>query len=267
MRGMHGASVARQAGSIRAAMRAEFLKGRRAAARKVALIAPLPMAALGFAASGALPGMGGAGGAGFGTYGWNYWYVLMLPVAVALVTASVANLDVRHGLRGVLGLPVEPRRIWWAKAVHVLALTLTANAVVLAVGVLARAMGGAAPSIVAGLLCAVLLTLAVAWMVPTGLFLTMRLGTLAGIALPLLAQVALGIVFAAGGLWWAVPMAVGMRLASPLIGVAPSGVPLLPGDPMLAIDGAWFAGLAVALLFAVGLSAAGAAWFSRKETM
>lgn len=251
--------------SSMADVRAEFLKGRRAAARKIALAAPLPMSALGFMASGAVPGMGGAGGAGFSTYGWNYWYVLMLPVAVALMAASVANLDKRHGLRGVLGLPVAPERIWWAKVAYVLTLTFAANLVVCLAGAVAGCMGGAAPSIVAGVLCTVLLTLAIAWMVPAGLFLTHRFGTLAGIAVPLLVQVAVGLVFGSSRLWWAVPMGVGIRVATPVIGVAPSGVPLPPGDAMAALDPFWFAGISVAVLFAAALSAAGAAWFSRQE--
>lgn len=110
------------------ALRAEVLKGAHAAPRKVTLIAPLPFCALGMMASGALGGEG-AGGTGFATYGRNYWYVLMLPVSVVLMSSSVANLDARQGLRPVLGLPMPPARTWWA---YVLELALVANLVVCA---------------------------------------------------------------------------------------------------------------------------------------
>lgn len=87
--------------------RAEVLKGRRGAPRKVALIAPLPFCALGVLSSGVIPGTGATGGVA--TYLWNFWYVLMMPVAIALICVSVANIDARQKLRSVLALPF-PRR-------------------------------------------------------------------------------------------------------------------------------------------------------------
>ena len=261
------AAVAAPRVGLAAAIRAEVLKGRRAAPRKVALVAPLPLCLLGLLSSGAMPGLGGAGDVGFATYGWNYWYVLMLPVSVALMAASVANLDARQALRPVLGLPVALARVWWAKVAYVLGLTFVANLVMLAASCVASALGGVAPSPRAAATCAVLLTLAVSWMVPVGLALTTRAGTLAGIAVPLLAQLVLGFAVASGDLWWALPMSVAMRIATPLLGVAPSGIPLAPGDAMGAIDAVWALGLLVAIAAVVLLSVAGAAWFSRREAL
>ena len=245
------------------ALRAEALKGAHAAPRKIALIAPLPFCLLGAMVSGLFGG--GAGGAGFATYGWNWWYVLMLPVSVALITASVANIDARQQLRPVLGLPCPPRNTMLAKVAYVLVLTFVANVVVLAAAIATRLGGGNAPAIAASVLTAPVLTLTVGWMIPTGLLLTMRLGTLAGIAVPLVAQLALGIALADSGVWWAVPMTAGMRIASPLVGVAPSGIPLAPGDPMGALDGAWFLALAVAAIAGTALTALAAAWFDGQE--
>ena len=93
--------------------RAEVLKGRRGAPRKVALIAPLPFCALGVLSSGVISGTGATGGVA--TYLWNFWYVLMMPVAIALICVSVANIDARQKLRSVLALPFPPARTWWAK--------------------------------------------------------------------------------------------------------------------------------------------------------
>ena len=250
-----------------AAIRAEALKGRRAAPRKVALVAPLPLCLLGLLSSGAVPGLGSAGAVGFATYGWNYWYVLMLPVSVSLMAASVANLDARQALRPVLGLPVAPVRVWWAKVAYVLGLTFVANLVMLVASCVASAVGGVAPNPWAAMACTALLTLAVSWMIPVGLVLTTRAGTLAGIAVPLLAQLVLGFAFASGELWWALPMSVAMRIATPLLGVAPSGIPLAPSDAMGTIDAMWALGLLVAVAAGVLLSVAGASWFSRREAL
>ena len=246
------------------AFKAEVLKGTYAAPRKIALIAPLPFCLLGMVASG-LFGGGGAGWTGFATYGWNWWYVLMLPVSVALIAASVANIDARQRLRTVLGLPHPPHDTFLAKTAYVLVLALAANLAVMVFAIAVRLAGGNAPAVAASALTAPVLTLAVSWMVPAGLFLTMRFGTLTGIAVPIVMQIAFGIALADSGLWWAIVMATGMRVASPLIGVAPSGIPLAVGDPMGALDGTWFLALAVATAAGIGLTALAAAWFDRRE--
>lgn len=246
------------------ALKAEVLKGAHAAPRKIALLAPLPFCMLGVLSSGMLGG-GGAGWMGFATYGWNWWYVLMLPVSVALLTASVANIDARQRLRPVLCLPCPPRNTMLAKAAYVLTLVLGANAVVMVAAIAVRLAGGNAPAVAASTLMASVLTLAASWMVPAGLFLTTRFGTLVGIAMPLVAQLTLGLAFAYSGAWWAIPMAAGMRIASPIIGVAPSGIPLATGDPLGSLDGTWFLALTVATTVGIGLTALAAAWFDGQE--
>ena len=251
-------------GGFGKALRAEVLKGAHATPRKIALIAPLPFCLLGMVASG-LFGGGGAGWTGFATYGWNWWYALMLPVSVALVTASVANIDAKQQLRPVLGLPCPPRNTLLAKVAYVAMLTFGANLVVMAFAIAVRLAGGNAPAVAASALMAPVLTLAVSWVVPAGLFLTMRLGTLAGIAVPLIAQIGLGIALADGSVWWVIPMAVGMRIASPIIGVAPSGIPLATGDAMGVLDGSWFLALAVATAAGAALTVLAAVWFDNQE--
>ncbi|MBS6941174.1 MAG: hypothetical protein KH142_06830 [Slackia piriformis] len=246
-------------------MRAEMAKGRRTAARKTALIAPLPFCLLGLMSSGLVTGGLGPGNAGFNTYGWCYWYTLLLPVAIALMTAGVAQVDMRLKLRAVMGAPVRLGSVWAAKTVYALMLTAASNAVMALVSSVIAFAGGVAAAAPESLAMAALLTAASIWMIPAGLFLTMRLGTLAGIALPLLAQLAGGICFYNSAWWWIFPPAAAMRLCSPFAGVAPSGVPLVAGEIYGVIDGAWVAALAVALTAGVALACAGCAWFRKQE--
>ena len=240
----------------------EALKGKRGGARKVALVAPLPFCLLGLYSSGVL---GGGAIGGFATVGWNYWYALMLPIAVSLLTASVANRDARQKLRPVLGLPLPPACVWWAKVACALALAFAANLVVLAASIIARHAGSGAPSLPAGLAICIFLTLASAWMVPAGLALATRLGTLAGIALPALVQLGCGIALWSNGLWYLFPPATALRAVSPLAGVAPSGVPLAAGDPLGTFGWQTGAGLAIAAALFAALACAGARWFARRE--
>lgn len=250
--------------SMGVALRAELLKGRRAAARAIALIAPLPFCVIGALSSGVFGG-GGAGGVGFGTYGWNFWYVLMLPLSVVLIASSLANMELRHHLRTVLGLPFRPCVVWRAKIAYAAVLTLLANLLIALVSGVCAHAGGTAPGFVSSLLTAFLVTVGCAWMVPVSLALTAAAGTLAGIAVPLLLQVGIGLACATSGIWWAIPMAATFRLPAAVIGVAPSGIPLLAGDPLGAIDGSWVASLAVAAACAGVLACVCTKWLDARE--
>lgn len=260
------ASAARQRGGTgprAAALKAEALKGRRAAPRKIALFAPLPFCALGVLSSGVVPGTGAIGG--ISTCLWNYWYALMMPVAVALVCTSVANIDARQKLRPVLGLPFSPRRIWWAKAGYALALSFGANLVVLAFSTALTAAGAEGPSLAEGLAAAAVLTAASSWMVPASLALASRFGTLAGIAVPALLQIGAGIALWTSSLWFAFPPAATLCAVAPFTGVAPSGVPLEAGDPLGVFGWQGAAGIGIAVALFAALAVLGAAWYARRE--
>lgn len=250
-------------GSFSSVFKAEAQKGRRAAAARVALVAPLPFCALGVLSSGVIPGMGAVGG--IATSMWNYWYALMMPIAIALICTSVANLDARQKLRPVLGLPFSPARTWCAKVAYALVLSLGANLVVLAFSTVLTALGAEGPSFAEGLAAVAILTVGSAWMVPTALALAVRFGTLAGIAIPALVQAGVGIALWSSAWWFAFPPATTLCAASPFTGVAPSGVPLEVGDPLGVFGWEATVGMLVAMgLFAV-MAIVGAAWFSKRE--
>lgn len=64
--------------------------------------------------------------------------------------------------------------------------------------------------------------------------------------------------------WLYVPWSWPLRLMSPVAGVNPNGVPLLPGDPLLDTS-VIPAGIAVSLLFFAACSWLTGVWFARRE--
>ena len=226
-------------GGLLAGLRAEALKSRHAAPVRLAVLMALPMPLLG-----AMPYRGVQIFSA-----WNYWYALFLPVALSLVVACVTRADARTRMRGLLGLGFPLRRAWWAKALSSQGLT--------AAGTLTM------------LLCALVNTVTAAWMIPAGLFLTARLGMLAGIFCPLAAQLVGGFAWSLMPLPQLFPPSASMVIPTSFIPVLPSGEPLaadmalggaLTADGMLTL-----AGLAVCALAFAALTAAGAAWFARSE--
>lgn len=231
-------------GGLLAGLRAEALKSRHAAPVRLAVLMALPMPLLG-----AMPYRGVQIFSA-----WNYWYALFLPVALSLVVACVARADARTRMRGLLGLGFPLGRAWWAKALWCLALCTLSNT---AAGTLAM------------LLCALANTVTAAWMIPAGLFLTARLGMLAGIFCPLAAQLVGGFAWSLMPLPQLFPPSASMVIPTSFIPVLPSGEPLAADMALggaLAADGMLtLAGLAVCALAFAALTAAGAAWFARSE--
>lgn len=238
-------------GGLLAGLRAEALKSRHAAPVRLAVLMALPMPLLG-----AMPYRGVQSFSA-----WNYWYALFLPVALSLVVACVTRADARTRMRGLLGLGFPLGRAWWAKALWCLALCTLSNLVVFGIylaGSAFSSQGLTAAGTLTMLLCALANTVTAAWMIPTGLFLTARLGMLAG-----------GFAWSLVPLPQLFPPSASMVIPTSFIPVLPSGEPLAADMALggaLAADGTLtLAGLAVCALAFAALTAAGAAWFARSE--
>lgn len=248
--------------TLSSAFAAEVRKFRHAAPMRIALIMalPFPLIALLTAPS---------GNVSFSP--WNYWYVLLMPVAIALFTGCVANADARMRNRPLLGSGAPLGQAWWAKALWCLMLSGLSNLVVLALYIAALAIGGSlsAAAVLTMALAALATTITSAWMIPAGLFLTARAGLLAGIFLPLAVQLVGGFAWSAIPVPQLFPPSATTVIPTAFIPVLPSGEPLAADTVLggaLAANGALtWAGIAVAALTFVLLTAVSAAWFAQSE--
>ena len=241
-------------GGLLAGLRAEALKSRHAAPVRLAVLMALPMPLLG-----AMPYRGVQIFSA-----WNYWYALFLPVSLSLVVACVARADARTRMRGLLGLGFPLGRAWWAKALWCLALCTLSNLVVFGIylaGSAFSSQGLTAAGTLTMLLCALANTVTAAWMIPAGLFLTARLGMLAGIFCPLAAQLVGGFAWSLVPLPQLFPPSANMVIPTSFIPVLPSGEPLAAdmalGGALMADGMLTLAGLAVCALAFAALKAAG----------
>lgn len=244
------------------ALAAEALKFRHAAPARLAVLMALPMPLLG-----AMPYQG------YQSFSaWNYWYTLFLPVTVALVVACVAQADTRLRMRGILGAGIPLRHAWWAKALWCCALLVLANLIFCGIYLACSAFtvqGITAAGALTMLATAAVNTVTVAWMIPAGLFLTVRFGMLAGIFCPLALQIAGAFAWSVIPLPQLFPPSAATVIPTSFIPVLPSGEPL-SADPALgaalAANGALtIAGLVVCATAAAALTVATAAWFAHSE--
>lgn len=260
--GSRSGNVGAPRNSLWRALRAEACKSRHAAPLRLAIIMALPFPLMALVVR-------FHGEVSFSP--WNYWYVLLMPVAIALVTGCVANADARMRNRSLLGLGVPLGQAWWAKALWCLALSALSNLVMLAIYTLAlglsRGLSGAALLTMA--CAAAATTITSAWMIPAGLFLATRAGLLAGIFLPLAVQLVGGFAWSAVPVPQLFPPSATVVIPTAFIPVLPSGEPFTADMTLggaLAADGmlTW-AGITVGAAAFVVLTALSAAWFAQSE--
>lgn len=248
--------------TLSSALAAEVRKSRHAAPMRLALIMalPFPLIALLTAPS---------GNVSFSP--WNYWYVLLMPVAIALFTGCVANADARMRNRPLLGSGAPLGQAWWSKALWCLMLSGLSNLVVLTLYIAALTIGGSlsTAAVLTMALAALATTITSAWMIPAGLFLTARAGLLAGIFLPLAVQLVGGFAWSAIPVPQLFPPSATTVIPTAFIPVLPSGEPLAAdtvlGGALAANGTLTWAGIAVAALTFVLLTAVSAAWFAQSE--
>ena len=248
--------------TLSSALAAEVRKFRHAAPMRLALIMALPFPLIAFLTA-------PSGNVSFSP--WNYWYVLLMPVAIALFTGCVANADARMRNRPLLGSGAPLGQAWWAKALWCLMLSGLSNLVVLALYIAALAIGGSlsAAAVLTMALAALATTITSPWMIPAGLFLTARAGLLAGIFLPLAVQLVGGFAWSAIPVPQLFPPSATTVIPTAFIPVLPSGEPLAAdtvlGGALAANGTLTWAGIAVAALTYVLLTVVSAAWFAQSE--
>lgn len=196
---------------------------------------------------------------------YNWWPLLWTSFGTAILAAMAVNQETRSGAWRALRVhPVSPARLYLGKAAA-LALWNLLSALLFVALVLATGIVGAGTPVPwrvifegAGLVWVSSLPV---------LVLELWIASIGGYALAIATGgvgLVVGAILAAGPRWLYMPWSWSLRLLSPVVGVAPNGIPMKPGDPL------WNphvipVGIALSLVVALIAAFAGALWFSRRE--
>lgn len=195
---------------------------------------------------------------------FNWWPLLWLPFGVALLASHSMGLEKRAGAWKVLrARAIPPERLYLGKllvlTVHTLASSLLLIGLVLLLGLII--LQGDVPWL---LICkaALMLWVAALPLVSLMLWFAYMGGYILTIVVSLVGFIG-GAVAGLGNYWFLVPWALPLRLAVPLVGVQPNGIPLQARDalwqiPIMPI-------VIVALVGYVLFAVVGVLWFTRKE--
>lgn len=204
-------------------VRSELLKMRHTFAMKLVLFAPLATLLLGYILSGSYVQLSA----------YNWWYTIILPVLVSMLSASMIVHERNTGMQNILCLPVPSSKIWLGKVSALVFLTLGAN---LLLWLITTAVGFAASMEVSpmnGLIGCVLLALTFLWQIPFIMLLTSFMGYFPALILSVGANLLLSTIGAEKSWFFLDPYAIPARVVCPFFGMRPNGLPLENGSPLL----------------------------------
>jgi ABC-2 type transport system permease protein len=237
-------------------IKAEFLKQKRTMSSKLIFVFPIITLVMAFVLT---AGMTNA----YAESVWNWWYVLLLPGMIAIVSYLSIMREKKNGYYNIKTLPIEKRNLMLGKIAYLGILVLVSNAVLFAGAALGGAFLTTSVPVVGAAITVLVLSIVQLWQIPLFLFLSEKFGMVVELIVCLFITV-LGTIVAPSGKWFLFLSAVPMRIVTPLLHVLPNGLRAQAGDPLLNVS-VIFPGILIALVWFVVLTYLYLNWFEKGD--
>lgn len=237
-------------------IKAEFLKSKRTMSSKIIFAFPMITLVMAFVLT---SGMTNA----YAESVWNWWYVLLLPGMIAIVSYLSIMREKKNGYYNIKTLPIEKRNLMLGKIAYLGILVLVSNAVLFAGAALGGAFLTTSVPVIGAAMTVVVLTITELWQIPLFLFLSEKFGMVVELIVCLLISM-LGVSVAPSGKWFLFVSAISNRIVTPLLHILPNGMRAQAGDPLLSTS-VIFPGILIALAHFVLLTYLYLNWFEKRE--
>ena len=235
-------------------LRAEWLKQKRGWTLRLCYIVPFLTAVIAFFLGGSASVQCSA----------NWYFMFLLPLALALWASEVVGCDKRTRWQNVVLSGIGRGRVWLAKCTVAFLMMMLCNGVWLAFDLV---LGAFTQSIVSStnlILATFLASLTFAWQLPVLMALTERFHTLVAVVVGLGMNVILSAAWSEKAWYYLYPPAITQRVIEPFVGVHPNGVLLEVNSPFWDIAAIW-PGIYVSLACLVVARVATTWWFERRK--
>ena len=237
-------------------IRAEFLKSKRTMSSKLIVVFPIITLVMAFVLT---LGMTNA----YAESAWNWWYVLLLPGMIAIVSYLSVIREKKNGYYNIKTLPMEIRKLMLGKIAYLGILVLVSNVVLFAGATVGGAILTTSIPVIGASITVVVLTITELWQIPLFLFLSEKFGMVVELMVCLFINV-LGIIVAPSEKWFILVSAISMRVVTPLLHVLPNGLRAQAGEPLLS-SFVILPGILIALAHFMLLTYLYLNWFEKRE--
>lgn len=161
--------------------------------------------------------------------GYNWWYILILPGSLTILSSLVINSDKKGKFHGLFSVVIDKEKIWYSKiilcTIYLGISCLIFFIEVTIMGLLFKNTISIRDSFLASLLLFILFS----WQIPFFMYLAIKVSTGFSVIISMLCNCIMGIVFALKSTWY-IPFAIPSRIMSHVIGVLPNGLPVENGS-------------------------------------
>lgn len=178
---------------------------------------------------------------------YNWWYMILLPAALALFSVSIIQNDRKLGYSNLLVLPFSQGLLVLGKIILAVIYLLIANLFLFFSTDAISLFWGHKPDFLIGVTAATVLTLTYAWQIPFCFFLTKIGGSAVAFSVPLFLNVILASQPVAESKAWVIPFTIPARLMATILKLNPNGLPLEEYS-LLANTSVIFPGILISLI-------------------
>ncbi len=200
----------------------ELLKVRHTFALKLFVAAPIVTLSLGYILSGKFVQL----------TAYNWWYILILPIMIAIWCASFISCEKRTQYQNILCLSVDMKKIWIGKLFAVAVLLLLTNFVMWGGCTLFGVFTVMNIDPLNGFLGCMLLFLVYLWQLPLIMWLAKKTNYLTAVLISFSCNI-LSTIGAESDLFYLNPFAIPARIVCPFFKMHPNGIPIENGSFLL----------------------------------
>ncbi|MBC5996758.1 lantibiotic immunity ABC transporter MutE/EpiE family permease subunit [Romboutsia ilealis] len=195
--------------------------------------------------------------------GYNWWYILILPGILTLITSFVINNDNNRKYHGLFSVVIDKDKIWYSKIILcTIYLALTCLVFFLEVTLMGYLFKSTI-SIKNSFLASIILFITFSWQIPLFMYISMRFKTGTAMIISMICNCGIGIICAVKSTWW-IPFAIPSRLMCHVIGVLPNGLSVENRRYIFDIK-IILIGLIVTVMLYILISYLSARWFKEEE--
>lgn len=235
-------------------IKAELLKQKHTFQKKLVYFAPIVTILIAFILMGGRYIQSGA---------YNWWYTLILPGAMTMISSFIIVNEKRRKFHGLFSVLIDVKKLWYSKIlVCIIYLALTCLVFFLGITI-SGAVFGSQISIINSLMASVLLFILFLWQIPLWMYVSMKINTGFSVILSIICNFGVAVVCSIKSVWW-IPFAIPARVMIPVIGVLPNGLNVEEGSQLIN-SGVIPIGICITVGLYLVLSYFTAKWFEKQE--
>ena len=163
---------------------------------------------------------------------YNWWYILILPGTVTMISSFIIVNEKKRKFNGLFTILIDIKKLWYGKIiVSTIYLALTCLTFFFSITISGVILGREI-SIINSLTASILLFVLFLWQIPLWMFMSMKINTGFSVILSVILNFGFAAICAIGSLWW-IPFAIPARAMVTILGIMPNGLNVESGSNLI----------------------------------